>query len=58
MRIFNHAQRMRIREMADAIRDGDDTEDRLICRGFTRAEITAYREAAVALLGPFTRRAA
>lgn len=48
MREFNHAKRMRVREMADAMRElGDDcTEERLIRRGFTRAEIQALGEPA------------
>jgi ATP-dependent RNA circularization protein (DNA/RNA ligase family) len=48
MRTFNHAQRMRIREMANTMRElGDDcTVERLIRRGFTRAEIDALGETA------------
>lgn len=48
MRIFNHTERMRIREIADIMRElGDDcTEERLIRRGVTTAELKAYGVAA------------
>lgn len=48
MKTPNHAARMRIREIADIMRElGDDcTEDRLIRRGVTTAELKAYGVAA------------
>lgn len=48
MQTFNHAKRLRIREMADAMRElGDNcSREALIRRGFTGAEIASLGEAA------------
>lgn len=48
MRTFDHKQRMRIRDMADVMRElGDNcTRDALIRRGFTGAEVDTYGEPA------------
>ena len=42
--------------MADAMRQGDDTEQKLLLRGFTRREITEHGPAAIELANSQSER--